>query len=239
MEGLAPTLYSPEPVTVSSSHAGVLTLPEWTNIQGGYSGPEGVLAEPTMPPEVASALSHRIVTPQRTTFTSKGQVHTIEVHQGMHEAVPDGMPLWFDARWANWYSSNKLPSTRRRAWRRYLIHQDGNDWVERFEPIDDAWTTAVKGTDAFLGARSWIYVHWQLDKRSVSILLREDVDPDLMGSPTSTRCKARRRISLLASCTSATRDSTSPGPCSSSSRITEGGPCRFEYRAGLAGDMIH
>lgn len=168
MEGLAPTLYSVERITTSSSEAGILTLPEWTNVQGGYNTEEDVLAAPFMPREVASALSRRIVKPQRPTFTTKGQVHTIDVHQGLHEQIPYGIWVWFDHRWANWYSSNKLPSTRRRAWRRFLVHQDGNDWVERFEPIDDAWTTGIKDTDAFLGARSWIYAHWQEDKRWVS-----------------------------------------------------------------------
>lgn len=145
---------APGSAVTSSSNIGVMTLPEWpTRPQPGEL--------PVLPKELAVALTDWSATNLRPTFTRNGIEKQVKVHQGIFEATPKELDLWFSTEYANWYTS--LAAPLRTGFKRYLYRQQ-EVWRERLEPVRD-WAT-----DTVLeGSQAWVYVHFQEEKRKASL----------------------------------------------------------------------
>lgn len=151
-EGMAPVQAAQQDLVITSSAAGVLQLPIMPRSPDGHS----------ISKSVAHALSRPLSHFPRPTFTDDGFEKEVVVHQALYEDWPEGLPMWFNVIYGNWYDSHDLAPEERPKWRRFLYRKD-TVWRERFEPVRD-WS---KGTP-LEGSLRWVYVHWQAEKRQVS-----------------------------------------------------------------------
>jgi hypothetical protein len=151
VDGLAPS----GAAVLSSSQAGVLTLPDSLRPSSSSS-----LPDPSIPSPILRALLQPLPRDTHRSFSSDGIETSITVYQGDKTPLPPGLEVWFEEEFASWYDGTPAPKTVGR-WRRYLMKRNGR-WTERLEPVRD-WARGA----ALEGAQEWVYVHFQEEKRRV------------------------------------------------------------------------
>ncbi|ODO11221.1 hypothetical protein I350_01825 [Cryptococcus amylolentus CBS 6273] len=163
---LEPSLTGPPPFVRSFSPAGILTHPD------SLSPKKNEL--PTFPLSTARHLSSAVPLtepPTVSSFTDKSKSFAITVSQGY---TPPDYDVWFNSSFCSWYFANAIPVDDNRApavvgkqeWKRYLT-KIGCVWREILEP-ENEWDGSVGGVDGgekIRGSYTWLYAHWQEDKK--------------------------------------------------------------------------
>ncbi|ODN80081.1 hypothetical protein L198_07891 [Cryptococcus wingfieldii CBS 7118] len=158
---------APAPFVRSFSPAGILTHPD--SLRPKNNNP------PTLPLSTIRHLSSALPLnepPPLSSFTDKAKSFSITVNQGY---TPPDYKVWFNSSFCSWYFANAIPAEDNHApavvgkqkWKRYLT-KIGGVWREILEP-ENEWDGSVGGVDGgerIRGSYTWLYAHWQEDKKT-------------------------------------------------------------------------